>query len=179
MNVKKNLLLINLILSFMGVGQVWQVQLSSYPLWAYVGPNEFRTYHIAWWHSIWIPLFIPAGLAIVCTIALLWWRPSNIGKSSVRGAIVVLIITYVLTSIWWGPLMALIGSTPVEAQDIVHAFPYFATLGLQSKTEPQLYALLLSTHWLRTALLTLYGILIFRMAIKAFDLKSKFIPSLT
>ena len=83
-----------------------------------------------------------------------------------------------IATCWCGPLMALIGSTPVEAQDIVHAFPYFAALGLQSKTESQLYALLLSTHWLRTALLTLYGILIFRMSIKAFDLKSKFTPPL-
>jgi len=47
------------------MGTVWLVQLSSYPLWAHVGLKEFYDYHIAWWHSIWIPVLFPAGLAFV------------------------------------------------------------------------------------------------------------------
>lgn len=92
--MKKGLLLLNLVLSFMGVGQVWQVQLSAYPLWAYVGTNELHNYHIAWWHSIWIPLFIPAGLAMICTIGLFWFRPPAVLRSSVWTAIIILLITW-------------------------------------------------------------------------------------
>lgn len=58
----------------MGMGQIWLVQLSSYPLWAYVGAHEFHAYHIAWWHSIWGPIFIPAGLALFTAYAaLVFW----------------------------------------------------------------------------------------------------------
>jgi len=46
------LLLINLALGFYGVGVAWMVQLSAYPLWAYVGLNEIQAYHNAWWQSI-------------------------------------------------------------------------------------------------------------------------------
>ena len=47
-NFGKLLLLLNLALSFMGVGQIWQVQMSSYPLWKFVGVKELHDYHIAW-----------------------------------------------------------------------------------------------------------------------------------
>lgn len=67
MNPTKNyLLLLTLAFSMIGMGQVWLVQLSSYRLWAYVGPREFESYHIAWWHSIWGPIFVPAGFAVRC-----------------------------------------------------------------------------------------------------------------
>lgn len=169
--MKKGLLLLNLVLSFMGVGQVWQVQLSAYPLWAYVGTNELHNYHIAWWHSIGIPLFIPAGLAMICTIGLFWFRPPAVLRSSVWTAIIILLITYGLTFIWWGPLMALIGATPQEFQDVFNWAPLLKKLGLQTKTQKQLFDLLIITHWLRAALLSAYGILMLRMAVVGFDLK--------
>jgi hypothetical protein len=40
-------------LGLYGTGQVWLVQLSSYPLWRYVGEAQFPAYHQAWWRSIW------------------------------------------------------------------------------------------------------------------------------
>jgi hypothetical protein len=49
MNESQWLLIGTCALSFYGVGQVWLVQLSSYPLWTYVGEREFRAYHAAWW----------------------------------------------------------------------------------------------------------------------------------
>ena len=72
------LLLGNLALSFYCTGTVWLVQLSSYPLWVYVGPNEFQGYHIAWWHSIWGPVLFPAGLAFASALALIWYRPARV-----------------------------------------------------------------------------------------------------
>ncbi len=110
MNPTKNYLLLStLAFSMIGMGRVWLVQLSSYPLWAYVGPEEFEAYHIAWWHSIWGPIFVPAGLAVICTMGLLWWRPVDVSRRSVRTAIALLLVTYILTWLWWAPLMAMIG----------------------------------------------------------------------
>lgn len=53
MTASEQLLMAACALSFYGVGQVWLVQLSSYPLWTYVGEREFHAYHRAWWRSIW------------------------------------------------------------------------------------------------------------------------------
>ena len=152
-----------------GLGQIWLVQLSSYPLWAQVGAHEFHDYHIAWWHSIWGLIFVPAGLAILCTIGLFWLRPLAISRSSVWGAIVLLLVAYGLTYIWWAPLMALIGSTPEEYEKVFKWAPLLDQLGLRNKTEAQLYDLLMTTHWLRVALITAYSLLIFWMALVASD----------
>jgi hypothetical protein len=171
--MKKWILLLNLALAMMGAGQVWLVQLSSYPLWAYVGPHEFHSYHIAWWHSIWLPIFVPAGLALCCTISLLWLRPPIVSRSSVWAATLVLFVAYVLTYVWWAPLMALIGATPAEFQDVFKWAPLLDALGMRGKTQVQLYDLLMVTHWLRAVLFSAYAIVIFWMTIIAFDIKNK------
>lgn len=170
--MKKWVLLLNLAFSLMGTGQIWMVQLSSYPLWAYVGPHELHNYHIAWWHSIWIPLFIPAGLAIICNIGLFWFRPATVPRSSVWAAIALMFVTYGLTFIWWGPLMALIGATPQEFQAVFKWGPLLDIMGMRNKTQKQLFDLLMVTHWLRFILLSAYGILIFWMTFVAFDLSA-------
>jgi hypothetical protein len=169
--MKKWLLPVNLSFSMMGMGQIWLVQLSSYPLWAYVGPHEFHDYHIAWWHSIWGPIFIPAGVALLCTIGLFWLRPPTVPRSSVWAGIALLSVAYVLTYIWWAPLMALIGSTPGEMGKVFKWAPLLDWLGLGNKTQEQLYELLMTTHWLRLALFTAYAALVFWMTLITLDPK--------
>lgn len=169
----KWLLILNLALCFMGVGQIWQVQMSSYPLWAYVGVKELHDYHVAWWHSIWIPLFVPAGLSILCTIGLFWFRPTNVPRKLIWASIVVIFITYVLTYLWWAPLMAMIAATPAEFNDVFNWAPWLNSVGLRTKTQEQLYNLLITTHWLRFALLNLYGFLIFWISILGFESKKQ------
>ena len=68
------LLLVTFALSCYGTGQVWLVQLSSYRLWSYVGKNEFRAYHLAWWHGIWGVILAPACLVSLGAVLMLWWR---------------------------------------------------------------------------------------------------------
>jgi len=65
------MLLLNLSLSMIG-GRTDMVSTTLLILsGAHVGPAQFRDYHIAWWPSIWGPIFVPAGIAILCTIRLL------------------------------------------------------------------------------------------------------------
>jgi hypothetical protein len=161
--MKKWLLPLNLSFSMIGMGQIWLVQLSSYPLWAYVGPHEFHAYHIAWWHSIWGPVFVPAGLALLCTIGLFWLRPDTVPRSSVWAAIALLFVAIGLTYLWWAPLMALIGSTPGEFRKVLQWAPLLGKLGLGNKTQEQLYELLMATHWVRLVLFTVYASLLFWM----------------
>jgi hypothetical protein len=171
--MKKWVLLLTLALSMMSAGQIWLVQLSSYPLWNYVGPHEFHSYHIAWWHSIWGPIFVPAGLGLFGTISLFWFRPGAVPRRIVWTAISILFVAYVLTYAWWAPLMALIGASPAEFKDVFKWAPLLDSLGMRNKTPGQLYQLLMVTHWLRVALFSAYAIVIFWMTNLAFALKTR------
>src|SRR4051812_39766337 len=108
------LLLANLALSFYSVGTVWLVQLSSYPLWAHVGPREFQGYHIAWWRSIWGPVLFPAGLAFVGAWAMVWFRPPRVPSWALWLGVVLQVGWVAGTVAWWAPLMMKIGETPGE-----------------------------------------------------------------
>ena len=67
--------------------------------------------------------------------------------------------------------MALIAATPQEFNDVFNWAPWLNTLGLRTKTQEQLYNLLITTHWFRFALLNIYGILIFCISIIGFEPK--------
>ena len=67
--------------------------------------------------------------------------------------------------------MALIAATPKEFNDVFNWAPWLNALGLRTKSQEQLYNLLITTHWLRFALLNIYGILIFWISIIGFEPK--------
>lgn len=148
--MKKNqwLLLVMSFLAFYGVGNIWLVQLSSYKLWPYVGRQEFYHYHIIWWHSIWGVIFIPAALLFLGSILMLWWRPPRVPTWAVRIGFALQVLLYGLTAVWWGPLMARLATRKDGL--------------LLSR-----YELLMTTHWLRVAIVTAYGILLFWMLAKS------------
>jgi hypothetical protein len=142
------LLLINLALGFYGFGVVWMVQLSAYPLWAYVGLNEIQAYHNAWWQSIWGPVLFPAGMEFVGALLMIRWRPKYVSTRAVWLGVILQIAWVVGTAIWWAPLMMSLGSVRGEFSAIQ-------------------YGELLTTHWIRVGLLTGYAVLIFWMAAKS------------
>jgi hypothetical protein len=138
------LLLSTAALSFYGTGNIWLVQLSSYRLWRYVGPREFWTYHLAWWHSIWGVIFVPAGLVFVGSVLMLWLRPPGVPGWAVWLGFGLQVLLYTLTAVWWGPLMARLATR--EAGLLL-----------------PLYNKLMLNHWLRVAIVTAYGLLAFWM----------------
>lgn len=135
-------------LGLYAVGNVWPVQVSSYPLWAYVGEREFHAYHVAWWHSIWGPIIAPAALLFVVSTLLLWWRPAGVPGWALWTGFGLQVALLAGTAAWWGPLMARL-STP--GGGLVRA----------------LFPLLLRTHWLRVAIVTAYGALALWMLVRA------------
>jgi hypothetical protein len=148
-----SLLLVNFAIAFYNVGTVWLVQLSCYPLWAVVGRGEFEAYHEAWWHSIWGVILGPGLFGFMGAWAMLRWLPARVSASTVWLGIALQVAVYLLTAIWWGPLMARL----VEVVD-------------PTGTPTLLFRLLLSTHWLRVALITAYGLLMFWMVRVSFGL---------
>jgi hypothetical protein len=141
------LLLLNFAGAFYNVGTIWLVQLTCYPLWAVVGRGEFAAYHEAWWHSIWGVILGPGGLGFVGAVAMLWWRPPRVSVRAVWLGVALQVAVYLLTAVWWAPLMARL----TQAVDPTGAWT------------PD-FRLLLSTHWLRVGLFTAYGLLMFWMA---------------
>ena len=142
------LLLVTCALSIFGTDQVWLVQLSSYQLWSYVGRNEFRANHLAWWHGIWGVILAPACLVTLGAVLMLWWRAPSV-PPWMRWVGLSLQISLVLgTALWWGPLMANIE-------------------GPSGGLMPERYHLLLVTHWLRVLIVTAYSLLTLWMLVRS------------
>ena len=135
-------------LGLYAIGNVWLVQLVCYRLWSHVGRSEAFGYHTAWWHSIWGVLFVPAALVFLGALALLWVRPSGVNGRLVWLSLTLQLIIYASTAVWWAPLMA-----RLVTQD--------SGMSLRD------YHLLMSTHWIRLALITAYGVASFYMLIKS------------
>jgi hypothetical protein len=126
-------------LGYYGVGQIWLAQLLCYRLWPQVGRSAFFAYHIAWWHSIWIVIFVPSGLAFLAALVLPWLRPPGVSVRLLWAGLGVQVLLCVLTATWWGPLM---GRLATREQ------------GLLLRN----YHLMMTTHWLRVAIVTAYGL---------------------
>ena len=135
-------------LGLYAVGNVWLVQLVCYPLWASLSRAEAFRYHLAWWHSIWGVLFVPAGLVFLGALALVWVRPCGVGGRQVWLGLVLQILIYASTAAWWAPLMARL--VKPDGEMLVRD-----------------YQLLMSTHWVRLGLITSYGITSFYMLIRS------------
>ncbi|MGH9469203.1 MAG: hypothetical protein ACRD1N_02540 [Terriglobia bacterium] len=152
--MRKNqwLVLVMTVLSFYCVGCIWLTQISCYPLWALVGSREFVTYHVAWWHSIWGVDFVPAGLVFLGSIAMIWLRPEGVSRWMVWTGLALQVAIYAATALWWAPLMAGL-ATP------------------QTGLLPERYHLLITTHWMRVAMITAYGLLVFWMLVRSFDIE--------
>jgi hypothetical protein len=150
------LLLVNFAVAFYNVGTVWLVQLSCYPLWALVGPADFQAYHEAWWHSIWGVILGPGGVGFLGALAMLRWLPPCVPVRAAWLGVALQVAVYLLTAVWWAPLMARL-----------------ARVVDPSGTQTPEFLLLLSTHWLRVALFTAYGLLMLWMASVSFGPEQK------
>jgi hypothetical protein len=144
------LLFTTVALSLYGIGNVWPVQVSSYRLYAYVGAREFHEYHLVWWHSIWGVILAPAIALFFAAALMLWWRPPGVPTWSIDVGFALQLALLLGTAAWWGPLMA-------RLED--------AKGGL----DVDRYQLLMSTHWLRVALVTAYGALSLWMLSKSWS----------
>ncbi len=133
------LLLITAAFACFSVAQVWMVQTLCYRVWPLVGKRAFYGYHVAWWHSIWTVIFIPAGLTLIGAVALVRWRPMATSLGLIWTAVALQALLALLTGLWWGPLMGRLASR----ED-----------GLLMNR----YNLLMSTHWLRVGIVTAYGV---------------------
>ena len=141
------LLLVVFALSLYGTGQVWLVQLSSYPLWRYVGAADFPAYHQAWWRSIWGVVLAPSVVVVAGALLMLRWRIEQAPAWSVWLGAGLQIALVLGTVAWWAPLMARLE-------------------GANGAPDPARFSLLLNTHWLRVSIVTAYSLLLGWMIVR-------------
>jgi hypothetical protein len=144
---------------FYGIGQIWLVQSLCYRLWPQIGRSDFFGYHMAWWHSIWIVIFVPSGLAFLGALALPWLRPPEASLRLLWAGLGVQVLLYVLTAVWWGPLMGRLATR--EQGLLLHN-----------------YHLLMTTHWVRVAIVSAYGLVaLWTLVQSATPSQTRFQPS--
>jgi len=149
------LLLINLAAAFCNVGAALLAQL-NWQLWGYVGNDQFEAYHFAWWHGIWWALFPVAGLALIGIFLQLKWRPPNVPLVALWLAVILQIIIYAGTILWWGPGQAQL--------TIIH---------MPDGSLNPAYTNLRDSNWIRVILFMVSGILQGWIGLRCFGLSTR------
>lgn len=148
MNKCQWVLIVTFAASFYGVGNIWMTEF-GWRLWPYVGPSEFGAYHAAWWAMIKPVVFPVAAITVLGSFALIWWRPQGVTATPVWLNVGLQAAIYIGTAILWGRWQA---------------HTYFARLP-DGSLDP-MYVRGMTTHWIRSTLITLSGLMVFWMVVE-------------
>lgn len=99
MELSNAFLLMWAVLVFWTLGQIWLVQIVIYPLFAEVGPSDYKAYHAFYSRRIPLPVIIPGFATFILPVALaligpampLWMSVANI-SAGVVGLLVTLVL---------------------------------------------------------------------------------------
>ncbi len=142
-------LLLNLALAFYNVGTIWAHEVDTFRSWKLVSLDSFPRIQAVHWRKLPYWVFLPVGLALIGSISLIWYRPSNSPVWAAWCALGCQIASHTLTAVLWGPWQAKLSQDPLGP-----ASPYLARI--------------LSTHWIRTLLINAYGFILLAWAIHCF-----------
>jgi len=140
-------LLLNVALAFYNVGTIWAHEIDIFRTWALVNPGDFRRIQLVHWRRLPYWVFLPVGLALSGSVALLWFH-SAVRNSLLWAALATQLVSHVLTAILWGPWQA-----KLSRDERASGSPYLAKI--------------LATHWIRTGLISAYGFILFIAAARA------------
>jgi hypothetical protein len=144
---KEIFLLLNLVLAFYNVGTIWGHEIDIFRTWKLLDPTTFHNVQSVHWKKLPYWVFIPVGLSFIGAIALFWYHPDKIPDWEIWLAFIIQFISHFLTAILWGQWQAKLSKDNLGA-----ASPYLAKI--------------LKTHWIRTALINVYGLLLLYMTIQ-------------
>jgi hypothetical protein len=133
-------LLINLALAFYNVGAIWATEVDIFRSWQYVGVREFHALQAAHWRKLPYWIFLPVALALVGSIALVFYHPAGSPAWAIWGNLLCQLASHGGTALMWGRWQAKLSQDP-SGPDSVHL------------------SRILQTHWVRTLLITAYGII--------------------
>lgn len=155
MNKAQWILMATFAASFYNVGTIWMTQF-GWRLWPYVSPSDFNAYHLAWWAMIKPVIFPVAAVAFLGSIALVWWRPEGVAAPLVWINLALQVATYATTAIFWARWQAHTNYAKMPDGGL----------------DP-MYTLTMSTHWIRCAIITANGLLVFWMLVEHLSGRSR------
>jgi hypothetical protein len=135
------LLVLVLALAWYNVGTIWAHEVDIFRSWALVGPEQFQVVQAAHWRKLPYWVFMPVGLTLAGSLALLWYHPTRTPMWAVVGNAACQTLSLALTGLMWGPWQARLSRDAL------------------GPTSPFL-ARILATHWIRTTLITTGGCLL-------------------
>jgi hypothetical protein len=137
----RTFLLLNLALAFYNVGTIWAHEVDIFRSWKLVDPEAFPRIQAAHWRKIPYWIFLPVGLALAGSIALIWYHPDHSPVWAIWCAPACLVASCILTGPLWGRWQAKLSKDPLGS------------------ASPNLDKIL-STHWIRTLLINAYGFIL-------------------
>lgn len=140
-------LLLNLALAFYNVGTIWAHEVDIFRSWRLVDASAFPTLQAVHWRKLPYWVFAPVALSLAGAVALLWYRPAPSPPWLAWAALGAQLASHLLTAAMWGRWQARLSRDPRGG-----ASPWLARI--------------LSTHWIRTLLINLYGFLLLVWAIR-------------
>lgn len=146
MDTPETVLLGTLAVAMFNVGVIWLTQRVVYPVWTLVGEKEWCTYHDA--HKRRLPgtVFVPHGLGIAGSALLVAWPPDGVAVWMVWLALAFPTTMATATAAYWAPRQ----------------------IRLSARLDRPLLRRLLATHWIRVALVSAHGGMMWWMAAVAF-----------
>ena len=139
-------LLINLALAFYNVGTIWAMEVDIFRSWRYVGVREFHTLQAVHWRKLPYWIFLPVALALVGSIALVFYHPAGSPGWAIWGNLLCQLASHGGTALAWGRWQAKLSQDPSGPDSV-----YLTRI--------------LKTHWVRTLLITGYGIIMLVWAV--------------
>jgi len=126
---------------FLNVGTIWAHEIDIFRSWRLADRATFERVRTAHWRKLPYWIFAPVGFALIGSIALSWYHPPGSPAWGIWGGLGCQLASHALTAAFWGRWQAALGK-----DDRGPDSPYLARI--------------LSTHWIRTLLITAYGVIL-------------------
>lgn len=143
------LLLLNLALAFYLVGAIWAHEVDIFRSWRFVDAKDFARLQGAHFRKLPYWIFAPLALALAGSVILIVDHPAGSPRWAIWGNLAFQLTSHVLTACMWGPWQAKLSRDPQGPRS-------------------EYLAKILRTHWLRTALISLYGVTLLVWAMRVF-----------
>ena len=138
-------LLLNLALSFYLVGAIWAHEVDIFRSWKHIDAKDFRAVQSVHWRKLPYWIFAPLGLALMGSLALIWYHPAGSPVWAIWGNLTCQVASHMLTATYWGRWQG-----RLSKDERGPASPYLAKI--------------LATHWIRTLLISTYGLILLAWA---------------
>ncbi len=148
MITKEVFLVLNLGLAFYNIGTIWAHEIDIFRTWKLINdPGIFHTVQEVHWKKLPYWVFIPVGVALLGSVTLFWFHPDKINTWEIAVAFGSQLVSLILTAIFWGQWQAKLSKDESGS----------SCLYLEK---------ILRTHWIRTALINIYGLMLLYMTIQ-------------